>query len=450
MDVAMIAHLSIVGGKDPVMGALDGQEPNSDHLGWSLTYAVITSKKSDPIITAILTDNRNDSHFYPHKRYIGYASGFFWPFPVPSPLSQPNPLPHPTYSFSWDVALKPRSLFASKKIDKNGPKVFYTFSYQPQFLACQFGCQQGLPGPIAHPHLIIQSPDGRAIPKSIAPYVSQLTNYTTSNSYIPFKTSPTSVESFREWWSVTWALIAPDKDLLLNILLPPPAITLGATPLTNTRRNLITQGTESGTPQRKRRASQTQTIPPSGGNQPSLTNRPSGRPPMRTRPRPGVASARATAQPASRPTKTAKPPTDQLPEPEPPTNRWASTKIPSSAEQATTRVSSPSEVTALEMGRLPYVALDPSLPTMAPVATPMSASATSDATAPDTSHQRAADLKVTDPGAADLEVANPGAADLGVADPVAADPLPAADRQDGEPVLAQPRTLTGVTRDSLF
>ncbi|XP_051133470.1 uncharacterized protein LOC127253081 [Andrographis paniculata] len=350
MDVAMIAHLPIVG-EDPVMGALNGQGPNTDHLGWSLTdvrkwgwtkflndqqgadgtpvtdrehtafllfwlckYVVVSHLKcvlpshldlaihiasgrffslgilflanlfeglsrvsvrltekdgkkldiaasgsfwflelwfrlyfpdafqlghspvaptlekslgvalnrlclgcnnlqaSDPIITAVLTDNRNDNNFYIHKKYIGYASGLFWPFSVPSPLSQPNPLPHPTYRFSWDVALKPRSLFTSKKIDKKGPKIFYTFNYQPQFMARQFGCQQGLPGPIAHPHLIIQSPDVRVILDAIAPYISQLTNYITSNSYIPYKSSPTSVESFWEWWSVTWALIAPDKD----------------------------------------------------------------------------------------------------------------------------------------------------------------------------------------------------------------------------------------------
>ncbi|XP_051132641.1 uncharacterized protein LOC127252491 [Andrographis paniculata] len=522
MDVAMIAHLPIVG-EDPVMGARDGQESNSDYLGWSLTdvkewgwtkflinqqgtdgtpvtdrehiafllfwlckYVVVSPSKcvlpshldlaihiasgrffslgtlflanlfeglsrvsvrltdkdgkkldnaasgpfwflelwfrlyfpdafqlghphvaptlenslgvalnrlclgrnnlqaSDPIITAMLTDNRNENHFYPHKMYIGYASGVFWPFPVPSPLSQPNPLPHPTYPFSWDVALKPRSLFTS------------------------------LPGPIAHPHLTIQSPDGRAIFDAIAPYISQLINYITSNSYIPYKPSPTSVESFREWWSVTWALISPDKDRLLGILLPPPAITLGANPLTNTQRNLITQGNESGAPQRKRRAFQTQTIPPFGDSQPSSTKRLSGRPPIRSRPRPGVASARATAQPTSRPTKTMKPPTDPLPEPEPPIKRRAPNKMPSSTEHATIRVSSPSEATASDMNRLPHVA-----------------SAVSDATVPDTSNQRATDLEVADPGAAALEVADPGAAD----------PPLAAGRQDEEPLHVQPRGL---------
>ncbi|XP_051117850.1 uncharacterized protein LOC127242375 [Andrographis paniculata] len=518
MDVAMIAHLPIVG-EDPVMGALDGQEPKSDHAGWSLIdvkewgwtkflidqqgangtpvtdrehttfllfwlckYVVVSPSKcvlpshldlaihitlgrflslgtlflanlfeglsrvsvrltdkdgkkldtvvsgpflflelwfrlyfpdafqlghplvaptlekslgvalnrlclgrnnlqaSDPIITAILTDNRNDNHFYIHKKYIGYASGLFWPFPVPSPLSQPNPLSYPNYPFSWDVALKPKSLFTSKKINRQGPKIFYTFNYQPQFVARQFGCQQGLPGPIAHPHLIIQSPDGRPILDAIAPYISQLTNYITSNSYIPYKSSPTYVESFREWWSVTWALIAHDKDRLLGILLPPPPIKLATTPLTNTQRNLITQGDESGTPQRKRKALQTQSILPSGNNQPSPTKRPSG-----------VASARATAQPTSRPTKTTKLPTSPLPEPEPPTKRRASNKIPPSTEHVTTRISSPSETTASDMDRLPHVA-----------------SAASDATVPDTSNQRATDLEVADPAAADLEVADPG------------------------------------------
>ncbi|XP_051124838.1 uncharacterized protein LOC127247147 [Andrographis paniculata] len=505
MDVAMIVHLPIVG-EDPIMGTLDGQEPRADHPGlsrvstrltetdgkkldtaasgpfwflelWFRLYfpdvfqlghppIAPTSEKSlgialnrlclgrnnlqasDPIIIAILADNRNNTHFYIHRRYIGYASGLFWPFLVSSPLSEPDPLPHPTYSSSWDAALK----------------AFYTVNYQPQFLARQFGCQQGLPGPIAHPHLVIQSPYGKVIPDLIDPYISQLTNYITSNSYIPFKTSPASIETFREWWLVIWALITLDKDRLLGILLPQLAVVLGATPLTNTRRKLIVQGTGSGTPQRKKKALQTQVVPLSGGHQPTLTDCPSGRAPVKTRPRPGPTSARASAQTIPIPNKSIKPPTDQLHELEPPTKRWTPVRASSPAEPATTRVSSRSEATASEMGRLPYVASDPSLPNMAPIATLASTSTViasdvvaskykdiSDAAlqidpdepaaaAPDAPDQGAANERAAILGVADLG-ADLGVADLGAVNPRAADPLPEADRLEGEPVPAQPRGL---------
>ncbi|XP_051140106.1 uncharacterized protein LOC127257684 [Andrographis paniculata] len=251
-------------------------------------------------------------------------------------------------------------------------------------------------------------------------------------------------------------LIALDKDRLLSILLPQPALVLGAAHLTNTRGKVVTPGTGSCTPPRKRRASQTQAIPFPEENQRTLRDRSSGRSPVKTRPRPGPTLARATVQAASNPNKSPESPTDQLHELEPPTKRRAALQTPSPAELTTTGTLSNSEATASQMGRLPYVASDPSLPNMEPMATPASASASvasgvvasaavsfaavppidrdvSDtairiapdepaAAALDAADQRAADLRATDQRAADLR---------------AADPPPEADRREEEPAVAQ-------------
>ncbi|XP_051130630.1 uncharacterized protein LOC127251097 [Andrographis paniculata] len=440
MDVAMIAHLPIVG-EDPVMGALDGQEPSEDHPGWSLQsvkewgwtkfatdqqgapgtpvtdrehtafilfwlcrYIIVSPSKSvlpshldlaihiasgrffslgtlflanlfegltrvslrltdndnrkldtaasgpfwflelwsrlyfpnafnlgspptmptsekhlglvlnrlcsgrnklqssDPIITAILTDTRSNSRFSMYKKYAGYAPDHFWPFPVPNPLPTPEPCPHPTYPFAWDVALKPRSLFSSKKLDKKGQKTFYTFNYEPQFMARQFGCCQGIPGPVACPQIIFQSPDRRVLPNSIPSYISQLTTYIISNSYIPFRSNPEIVDTFNEWWSVVWSLISPDESRLLNVLLPPQGLVLGTAIHTSTQKHTTAPGIGSGGPTRKRKTSQLQTPPTSETDQQTLADLGINRTSARTRPRIEPTLVTPTKQPTPAPT----------------------------------------------------------------------------------------------------------------------------------------------------
>ncbi|XP_051135421.1 uncharacterized protein LOC127254373 [Andrographis paniculata] len=152
---------------------------------------------SDPVITQILTEDRSNSRHYVYNTLIQYTTELFWLYPdTPYPRSYPDPLPHPTYPFSWDSSMKPRSLFSSKRSDKKNYRSFYTFNYQPQFLARQFGCCQGLPGSLARPHLIPQSPEGLVILELIPTYLSQLTDYITSNSYLPFRPNPSAAEAF--------------------------------------------------------------------------------------------------------------------------------------------------------------------------------------------------------------------------------------------------------------
>ncbi|XP_051140075.1 uncharacterized protein LOC127257656 isoform X2 [Andrographis paniculata] len=124
--------------------------------------------------------------------------------------------------------MKPRSLFSSRRSDKKNRRSFFTYNYQPQFLSRQFGCCQGIPGPLASPHLIFQSPEGLVIPELISTYISQLTSYITSNSFLPFCPKPSTTENFPTWWSATWSLLAPSTDQLVGRLAPPPALALGS------------------------------------------------------------------------------------------------------------------------------------------------------------------------------------------------------------------------------
>ncbi|XP_051120746.1 uncharacterized protein LOC127244312 [Andrographis paniculata] len=219
-----------------------------------LTPNSSTLSPSDCVIAAILTDDRTNSKFFVYELYVQYLTELFWPYSETNyPLSYPDPLPHPTYRHYWDSALKPRSLFSSPKFDKRNRKSFHTFNYQPQFLSRQFDCCQGLPGPLARPHLITQSPDGRVTPSLISPYLSQLISYISSNSYLPFRRDPKKVETFPSWWSDTWAVVAPPSDRLLAILTLPPALALGSrTPATVMRSKRAAPAEGPSAPRRKR------------------------------------------------------------------------------------------------------------------------------------------------------------------------------------------------------
>ncbi|XP_051152680.1 uncharacterized protein LOC127266458 isoform X3 [Andrographis paniculata] len=201
-------------------------------IGYALARLTPNSsclKSSDSIITQILTEDRNNSRFFVYTTLIQYSTDLFFLYPDPTyPLTRPDPLPHPTFIFSWDAAIKPRSLFSSRRSDKKNRRTFFTYNYQPQFLSRQFGCCQGIPGPLASPHLIFQSPEGLVIPELIPTYISQLTTYITSNSYLPFCPKPSTTEDFPSWWSTTWSLLAPSTDQLVGRLAPPPALALGS------------------------------------------------------------------------------------------------------------------------------------------------------------------------------------------------------------------------------
>ncbi|XP_051116240.1 uncharacterized protein LOC127241308 [Andrographis paniculata] len=372
------------------------------HLGLALNRLCSgrnNLQSSDPIIIAVLTDTRSNSRFSMYKKYAGYAPDHFWPFPVPNPLPTPEPCPHSTYPFAWDVALKPRSLFSSKKLDKKGQKTFYTFNYEPQFMARQFGCCQGIPGPVACPHIIFQSPDRRVLPNSIPSYISQLTTYIISNSYIPFRSNPETVDTFTEWWSVIWPLISPDEGRLLNILLPPQGLVLGAARHTSTQPQTAAPGTGSSVPKRKRKASQLQTPPTSGADQQAQADLGTTRTSARTRPR-----LAPTTQPTPTPADQPLVPTEAVPlqtptplltlpmssQAEDPTRRQTLPPAPRSgrARHPTRRqslpvapieptpspigsaagVSSDSEGTTSQMGRPPYMASDSSISKEGPTA----------------------------------------------------------------------------------